>query len=84
MGNTTIRLPDDKLRMLRAISGYENRPMSRIVEELLDDYLERHKETQEIISCKTSMESIRRGLEDEKSGKMASLKKAKKILHVED
>ena len=31
---TTLRLPEEKLRLVRAIAGYENRTLSDIFEEL--------------------------------------------------
>ncbi len=37
---TTLRLPEKKLRALRVASGLVNKPMSKIVEEALDEYLE--------------------------------------------
>ncbi|MBC8346028.1 MAG: hypothetical protein ISR89_04390 [Candidatus Marinimicrobia bacterium] len=37
---TTLRLPEKKLRALRVAAGLLNRPMSRIVEDLLDEYLD--------------------------------------------
>lgn len=42
---TTIRIPDDKLRMIRAIAGYENRSLAAIFSELAEEYIARHKET---------------------------------------
>jgi len=68
MGATTLRLSDEKLRLIRAIAGYENRPLSKIFEELVDEYIERHKETLELIGipgfvkeCKDGLEEIRKG-----------------------
>jgi len=49
MGTTTLRLPEEKLRLIRAIAGYENRPLSKIFEELVDEYIERHRETLELV-----------------------------------
>jgi predicted DNA-binding protein len=37
---TTLRLPEKKLRALRIASGLINKPMSQIVEVLLDEYLD--------------------------------------------
>tara|TARA_B100000315_G_C14593897_1_gene597529 strand:+ start:1735 stop:1947 length:213 start_codon:yes stop_codon:yes gene_type:complete len=37
---TTLRLPEKKLRALRVAAGLLNIPMSRIIEEALDDHLE--------------------------------------------
>lgn len=84
MAATTLRLPEEKLRLLRALSGFENRPLSTIVEELVDEYLERNRETLEIITNKKYLDSILRGLKDAKERRVISHKDAKKILHVED
>ncbi len=68
MGATTLRLSDEKLRLIRAIAGYENRPLSKIFEELVDEYIEKHRETLELIGipgfvkeCKEGLEEIKRG-----------------------
>ena len=84
MAATTLRLPEEKLRLLRALAGFENRPLSTIVEELVDEYLERNRESLEIITNKKYLDSILRGLRDAKEGRVISHKEAKKILHVED
>lgn len=39
-GTTTLRLPEKKLRALRVAAGLLNKPLSRIVELALDEYLE--------------------------------------------
>jgi len=64
MGATTLRLSDEKLRLIRAIAGYENRPMSKIFEELVDEYVDRHKETLELIGIPGFVEECKKGLEE--------------------
>ncbi|MCI0454004.1 MAG: hypothetical protein L0Y68_03285 [Candidatus Dadabacteria bacterium] len=68
MGATTLRLPEEKLKLIRAIAGYENKPLSKIFEELVDDYIERHKETLELLSIPGFIEECREGLEDIRKG----------------
>ncbi len=68
MGATTLRLPDEKLRLIRAIAGYENRPMSKIFEELLDEYIDRHRESLELIGIPGFVEECKKGLEEIKKG----------------
>ncbi|NOR21559.1 MAG: ribbon-helix-helix protein, CopG family [Candidatus Aminicenantes bacterium] len=68
MGATTLRLPDEKLRLIRAIAGYENRPMSKIFEELLDEYIDRHRESLELIGVPGFVEECKKGLEEIKKG----------------
>ena len=36
MGATTLRLPDEKLKLIRAIAGYEKIPLSKSFEEMVD------------------------------------------------
>jgi len=67
MGVTTLRLPDEKLRLIRAIAGYENKPLSKIFEELVDEYVDRHRETLELIGIPGFVEECRRGLEEIKN-----------------
>jgi hypothetical protein len=68
MGATTLRLPEEKLRLIRAIAGYENRPLSKIFEELVDEYIERHRETLELVGILGFVEECKRGLEEVKKG----------------
>ncbi len=64
MGVTTLRLPDEKLRLIRAISGYENIPLSKIFEELVDEYVKRHRESLELIGVPGFVEECKKGLEE--------------------
>lgn len=68
MGATTLRLPDEKLRLVRAIAGYENRPLSKIFEELLDEYIDRHRESLELIGVPGFVKECKKGLEEIKKG----------------
>jgi len=68
MGATTLRLPDEKLRLIRAIAGYENRPLSKIFEELLDEYIDRHRESLKLIGVPGFAEECKKGLEEIKKG----------------
>jgi len=68
MGATTLRLPDEKLRLIRAIAGYENRPLSKIFEELVDEYVDRHRESLELIGVPGFVEECKKGLEEIKKG----------------
>lgn len=68
MGATTLRLPDDKLRLIRAIAGYENRPLSKIFDELVSEYIERHRETLELIGIPNFVDECKEGLKEVKEG----------------
>ena len=47
MTATTLRLPEEKLRALRVISSLENKPMSKIIEQLVDEFLEDYYDLKE-------------------------------------
>ncbi len=68
MGATTLRLSDDKLRLIRAIAGYENRPLSKIFDELVSEYIERHRETLELIGIPNFIDECKKGLKEVKEG----------------
>jgi len=73
MGATTLRLPDEKLKVLRMISAYENRPISKIVEELVDRYIEDYKETMELLEIPGLLRECLEGLAEVKAGKGKTL-----------
>ncbi len=68
MGATTLRLPDEKLKLIRAIAGYENVPLSKIFEEMADEYIERHKETLELLGIPGFVEECKEGLREIQAG----------------
>lgn len=68
MGATTLRLPEEKLKLIRAIAGYENRPLSKIFEELADEYIRRHRETLELLAIPGFAEECKKGLEEIRQG----------------
>jgi len=68
MSATTLRLPEKKLKLIRAIAGYENRPLSKIFEELADVYIERHRETLELLGIPGFVEECKKGLEEIREG----------------
>lgn len=68
MNATTLRLPGKKLKLIRAIAGYENRPLSKIFEELADMYIERHRETLELLGIPGFAEECKKGLEEIQEG----------------
>ncbi len=65
---TTIRIEEEKVKLLKAIAGSEGRNMSDILRELIDEYINRYKETLELLAvpgfaqeCKTGLEEIKEG-----------------------
>jgi len=56
------------MELIRAITGYENRPMIKIFEELANEYLERHRETLILIGIPGFTEECIQGLKEIKKG----------------
>ncbi|HCS47114.1 MAG: hypothetical protein A2V45_00100 [Candidatus Aminicenantes bacterium RBG_19FT_COMBO_58_17] len=50
MSTTTVRIPDNMRDSLKIIASVEKRNIKDILSELIEEYLERHKETLEILS----------------------------------
>ena len=70
---TTLRLPENKLNLIRGIAGYENRSLATIYAELTDEYIDRHRETMALLSIPNFLEECLSGVEEIKSGKGISL-----------
>ncbi|MBF0457013.1 MAG: hypothetical protein HQK99_03860 [Nitrospirae bacterium] len=62
MSTTIVRIPEDKRDTLKAIAGIEKRGINEIISELIDDYIERHTETLEILSHPEWVDAINEGL----------------------
>ncbi len=80
METATIRIPEDKKNILKAISSLENKKMNDIIVELIDEYVERHKETLELLSIPGLYDRIIESSEEFRKGKGVSIKDAKKEL----
>ncbi|MFQ5442555.1 MAG: CopG family ribbon-helix-helix protein [Thermodesulfobacteriota bacterium] len=65
---TTLRLPDERLRLIKAIAGYEGRSVSEIFSELTEEYIERHLETLELLNIPGFVDECRAGLDEIKRG----------------
>jgi len=50
MATATVRIPEKKRDILKVIASIEKREMKEILGELIDEYIERHKETLDILS----------------------------------
>ncbi len=61
MGTSTVRIPEDKRDKLKILASIERREMKDILSELIDEYIERHKETLEILSNPGWVEMIEAG-----------------------
>lgn len=72
-GTTTLRLPEDRLRLIRAIAGYENMKLTDIFTDMADEFIERHRESLELIGIPGFVDECRHGLEEIKAGKGKAL-----------
>jgi len=68
MESTTVRIPKDKRDILKIISSVERRDLKDILSELIDEYIERHKETLDLLSKPEWVDIIRRGKKEIKEG----------------
>lgn len=49
MKTTTVRIPAEKRDILKIIAGIQRKEMKQILSELIDEYIERHKKTLEMV-----------------------------------
>jgi len=49
---TTLRLPETELKALRVISALENKSMSKIIQELVEEFLQDYKDVIDAKSAK--------------------------------
>ncbi|MEE9213939.1 MAG: hypothetical protein V3U54_03970 [Thermodesulfobacteriota bacterium] len=61
MKTVNVRLPEEKRDILKIIATLEKRDMKDIISELVDDYIDRHRETLEILSNPRWVEIIKQG-----------------------
>ena len=80
METATIRIPEEKKNLLKAAASLENRKMNDIVIELIDEYIERRKETLELLAIPGFLRRIRTSQREYREGKGVSLKDAEAFL----
>jgi predicted CopG family antitoxin len=68
MATATVRIPAEKRDVLRVIASIEKTEMKVILSDLIDEYIERHKETLDLLSRPEWVEAIERGKEEVESG----------------
>ncbi len=61
MSTVTVRIPEDKRDELKVIASLEKRNIKEVLTELIDEYVERHRETLELLSKPEWVEVIRKG-----------------------
>ncbi len=77
MSTTTVRIPKDKRDTLKIIASVEKRDIKEILSELIDEYIERHKETLEIFSRPDWVASMKKRLKTAEKGKTIQWRKKK-------
>lgn len=77
MTTTTVRIPEEKRDLLKIVASIEKREIKEILSDLIDEYLERHKETLEILSRPDWMETINQGLKASQKGETVKWRKKK-------
>lgn len=68
MATATVRIPEEKKDILKIISSIEKKEIKEILTELIDEYIERHKETLALFSRPDWVDVIRKGKEEVKKG----------------
>jgi hypothetical protein len=63
-----VRIPEEKRDILRIIAGIEKTEMKEILAELIDEYIERHRETLDLLSRPEWVEVITRGRNEVATG----------------
>ena len=79
MSSATIRISEKKRDTLKIIASIEKREMKEILSELIDEYIERHKETLELLSKPEWIEIIEQGKKE-----VATEVKGKSLDELED
>ena len=69
MKMTTVRLPEEKMKLMKAIAGYEGKSLSRIFDGMAEEYISRHMETMELLKIPGFESECLKGLDEIKKGK---------------
>jgi predicted CopG family antitoxin len=59
--SATVRIPESKTDVLKVIASVEKREMKDILSDLIDDYIERHRETLDLLSKPGWVRAIEQG-----------------------
>ena len=68
MATATVRIPAEKRDILRIIASIEKTEMKDILSGLIDEYIERHQETLDLLSRPEWVDLIARGKEEVDAG----------------
>lgn len=68
MATATVRIPAEKRDILRIIASIERKEMKEILTELIDEYIERHRETLNLLSRPEWVDVITGGKREVETG----------------
>ena len=77
MATTTVRISEDRRDILKIIASVQKRDIKDILSELIDEYIERHQETLEILSRPDWVAAIDEGLKASEKGETVKWHKKK-------
>lgn len=80
METATIRIPEEKKNLLKAAASLENRKMNDVIIELIDEYIERRKETMELLAIPGLLRTVRTASREFREGKGVPLEDAEAFL----
>ncbi len=80
MNTSTIRIPQEKKSILKAISSLENKKLNEIIVEMIDEYIERHRESLDLLSLPGLYEELINSSEGFKRTQGTTIEEAKKNL----
>ena len=64
MSTATVRIPAEKRDILKVIAGIEKTDIKQILSDLIDEYVERHLETLDLLSRPEWVDVIMHGKEE--------------------
>ena len=68
MTTATVRIPEEKRDILKVIASIEKSEIKDILSGLIDEYIERHRETLELLSKPDWVNAIKKGKEEVEKG----------------
>ena len=80
METATIRIPEGKKNLLKAVASLENRKMNDLIVDLIDEYIERRKETLELMAIPGLYEKVRASSREFRQRRTVSLNDVRKKL----
>ena len=61
MSTATVRIPEQKRDVLKIVASLKKREMKEILSDLIDEYIDRHRETLDLLSKPEWVEHINKG-----------------------